>query len=194
MSYNQEFYRLYSDYLEEATVRRSHDFAFDVFRSQYGGRGNVIDLGCGLGEYEKYGDCDEYLGIDRVVSGRVCRFMRADYTDMSFVSRLPWQPDTFISLFSIEACYPAAERYQLYEKLFAALPSVQHALVPGFYYESRRQEATVGEAGRIVSWQTIEGLHDFPSATFSEERLVLHTPSKMFGQDVVEVWKFLSRR
>ncbi len=62
------------------------------------------------------------------------------------------------------------------------------------FYESKRDLETVGETGGIVSHQTIEDPAKYISEAFSEFRIHMRTPSRMFGEDVIEVWKILSRR
>ena len=108
--------------------------------------------------------------------------------------RLPFQPTAFVSLFSTELGHSPEEKYALYERIFARIPKLLYGLVGGFFYESKRGQEAVEEAGEIVSHQTIEDSSRHISKAFFEFRLHMHTPSKMFGEDVVEVWKFLCRR
>jgi len=197
MAYDPEFFRLYAQYLLEPRVRENHDGIFRFFDQpdrETVDLMDVLDLGCGMGEFRTYGHYRRYVGVDRVNHGFVEPSVEADYTDLSFLERLPFAPEAFISLFSIEACLPAEERYVIYEGLFEKLPSVQVALVSGFYYESKRDRPTVGETGGIVSHQSIENLYDVESELFDEVRILTRTPSAMFGPDVVEVWKVLTRR
>lgn len=198
MGYDKEFFRLYADYVQESTVRESHDYAFAVFSRLAGQRHRrIIDLGCGLGEFARYGGLrcgDRYLGIDRHNAAKPNPLQIDDYTDPNFVSRLPFAPTDAVSLFSIEACLPAAERYRLYEGLFERLPKLRLMMTAGFYYLSKSGQETVGETGGIVSYQTVEPLGAFVSSRFDEMRLEQHTPSAMFGDDVIEVWKYLERK
>lgn len=194
MAYDQEFYRMYRTYLCELAVRTNHNRIFELFRkfTQHA-QLQVVDLGCGLGEYSTYGSYFDYVGVDVNNAGTVKNFLRADYHDLGFVGSLPFMPTAFVSLFSIECCHSAKDKYALYEKLFARIPSIQNALVGGFFYKSKRELETVGEAGGIVSYQTIEDPSKHISRTFSELRIHFDTPSDMFGDDVVEVWKILGR-
>ncbi len=195
MAYNKDFYQLYKNYLKEPTVRKNHDYIFGCFGNIPGQNGlRVMDLGCGLGEYHIFGRYTDYVGIDLNNTGEIHNFMSADYHDLGFVSELSFEPNAFVSLFSIECCNPAETKYALYNKLFEALPSLQFGLAGGFFYENKRGQETVGETGGIVSWQTIEDQSRFISPRFSEFRAHIYTPSEMFGKDVVEVWKFLIRR
>jgi len=196
MAYDPEFYRLYRDYLRERTVRASHDLVFAMFETicaRHVEKRNVMDIGCGLGEFDRYCEPERYVGVDRNNAGSVLSFVQADYTDLAFLTQLPFDPNVFVSLFSVEACLPAADRYAFYERLFSET-GVVLGLVAGFYYESKRDQATVGETGGIISYQTIEPMDFHRSDRFKELRVLTRTPSKMFGADVVEVWKVLSRK
>jgi len=213
MPYDQHFYRLYEDYLHEPLVRDRHGRAFGFFHDAIEQRTpllrvDVIDLGCGLGEYRRFGfrPVGRYLGIDKedttanVPAARgketplVKPQIKADYTDPAFLDRLPFTPNAFISLFSIEACLPVADRYALYHELFVRMPTLRIGMSAGFSYASKRDQETIGENGDIVSYQTIDGPYDHVDPLFEEERLVLRVPSAMFGPDVVEVWKFFFRK
>lgn len=193
-TYSKEFYDQYSKYLLEDIVRANHDKVFADFR-----RFTlpmplcVVDLGCALGEYSRYGHYVKYLGVDVNNTGQVRNFMKADYRNVNFVKSLPFTPNAFVSLFSIEPVYAVEQRYALYEVLFAKVPSLQYGLSSGFFYESRRNLETVRETGALISYQTIEDPSKHISPNFSEFRNYLRTPSKMFGNDVVEVWKILAR-
>ena len=154
----------------------------------------MVDLGCALGEYSRYGSYDRYVGVDINDTGRVKPFVKADYTDLGFVHRLPFMPNAFVSLFSIEPMFPPRERYALYNALFERVPSIEYALVGGFFYDGRRMQEMVTETGGLMSYQTIEDPSEYRSKNFSERRIYLYTPSQMFGRDVVEVWKILARR
>lgn len=198
MPYDEIFYQRYQEYLREDTVRKSHDFAFAWFkRFTHSAPLLVVDLGCGLGEYEKFGNPARYAGVDMNDSGAVDNFIHADYHDFGFLKQLNFMPNAFVSLFSIEPFHPAREKYVLYEKIFSQIPSITWGLVSGFFYESKRDKEVVEElkgAEKIVSYQTIEGEAKHVSKIFSERRLYISTPSKMFGKDVIEVWKIFSRR
>lgn len=155
---------------------------------------NIVDLGCGLGEYFTYARHSQYVGIDFNNPGQIKNFICADYNEVNLTAILPFSPTAFVSLFSIEACYPTESRYALYEKIFAENSSIKYGLSSGFFYEGRRNHETVSEAGEIVSYQTIEDPSKHISENFSESRSYKRTPSEMFGKDVIEVWKILARR
>ncbi len=192
----KDFYERYRLYLNEEAVRRSHDFAFAIFaRILLPLKPNVMDLGCGTSEYYKYRRYPMcYAGIDKVNSGFASNLIVADYMALDFGELLPFAPDAFVSLFSIEACYPADVKYAFYEELFAKFRSLNYGLVSGFFYESKKGLETVTETGGLTSFQTIEEPQSHISGVFRELRLHLKTPSEMFGADVVEVWKFFVRQ
>ena len=194
MPYDENFYKLYKNYLKEPVVRKNHDFVFGCFK-KLAGRSNlsIIDLGCGLGEYQTRGQYTDYVGIDLNNTGKIRNFVSADYHKLNFAKKLPFKPNAFVSLFSIECCNPAKEKYTLYNKIFKAMPSIKYGLVGGFFYESKRNQEAVEEAGENISYQTIEDPSCYISRVFNELRLHIYTPSTMFGQDVVEVWKIFMR-
>lgn len=198
MPYDASFYDAYEAYLLEKAVRANHDMMFKHWSGLAKTPLHVIDLGCGIGEYGRYGKAENYLGIDVVNSGRVENFRVADYSDPILLARaltdLDPQPNAFVSLFSCEPVYPVQRRYEIYEGIFNALPSIQRGLVSGFFYRDRRDQERVKEKGGVTSFQTIEKITQHVSRVFSEFRLTIHTPSKMFGPEVIEVWKFLARR
>lgn len=207
MPYDEHFYRLYEAYLHEPTVRANHTRALKHFEDMRllhtGCVHDVIDLGCGLGEYPRFAQRfgGRYVGFDKenatlFVPEAESRFtpVVADYTDHKLAERLNWRPNAFISLFSIEACLPVGERYALYHRLFKTIPSLACGMSAGFYYASKRNEETVEENGNIVSYQTIDDPYDHVDPLFEEDRLILRTPSALFGPDVVEVWKFFQRK
>lgn len=198
MPYDEHFYQQYRKYLQEDAVRKSHGFAFAWLKHfTYSAPLLVVDFGCGLGEYGTFGNPARYAGVDTNDLGAVDNFICADYHDFGFLKQLNFSPNAFVSLFSIEPFHPARERYELYEKIFLQIPSITYGLVSGFFYESKRKEVTVEELKgkkKIISYQTIENELEHVSTIFSERRLFIATPSKMFGKDVIEVWKIFSRR
>ena len=194
MSYDKEFYQMYQAYLREKVVRANHNKIFECFRRLIQPMELlVVDLGCGLGEYSLHGSYTKYVGIDVNDTGQVKSYVQTDYHNPNFATLLPFVPTAFVSLFSIECCHSVDDKYALYEQIFTNIPSIRYGLVVGFFYESKRDLETVGEAGGIVSYQTNEDPSLYISNTFSEFRIHMRTPSKMFGDDVIEVWKFLSR-
>ena len=196
MAYDENFYRMYRGYLQEQVVRRNHDHLFSLFASLLlPDTPRVMDLGCGIGEYTIYDRRHTaYVGIDLNNTGSVTPFVQADYIALDFEHRLSFSPNAFISLFSIECCHPAAKKYDLYNQIFSKFPTIKCGLAGGFFYESRRCQEMVSEAGEIISYQTIEDPSNFISDLFTELRIHIRTPSQMFGNDVVEVWKLFVRK
>ncbi|EET90464.1 MAG: hypothetical protein LVQ97_02980 [Candidatus Micrarchaeales archaeon] len=193
--YTKGFYDMYRDYLVEPQVRANHDLMFGIFERLAPQSGFlVMDLGCGLGEYSRYGHYSKYVGIDSNDTGAVKNFIKADYASQDVAKMVPYKPNAFVSLFSIEACYPANDVYELYERLFKENNSIMYGLTSGFFYMSRMDKETVGETGGIKSYQTIENQSERMTNGFVELRTYMETPSKMFGEDVVEVWKILLRK
>lgn len=194
MAYDENFYGMYLEYLKEEVVRKNHDLVFEYFKKfTQSDILSVIDLGCGLGEYSIHGYYTNYIGIDLNNTGQIDNFLQADYHYLDFIAALSFVPTAFVSLFSIECCHAVKNKYAFYEKIFTSIPSIKYGLIGGFFYESKRMLETVGETGGIISYQTIEDPSYYISETFSELRINLKTPSKMFGEDVIEVWKILNR-
>jgi hypothetical protein len=191
MSYDNTFYQLYQNYLEEHSVRDSHDWMFGVIYHLLH-PGDVLDLGCGHSmEFFHYGSYMRgYKGID--LNAEIPN-IRADYRTFDFSDEQFNDITFFISLFSSEITAPHQENYKLYERIFKELPNLRNAVVSGFYYPSKKNENPIGEAGGLVSYQTLERIEDVESKIFSEKRIVMPVPSKLFGPDVVEVWKILQR-
>jgi hypothetical protein len=196
MPYDENFYHLYRKYLNEPIVRQNHNHIFSLFASLIlPEKPQVIDLGCGIGEYPTFDLYHaNYTGIDLNNTGKLKNFIQADYTALDFQQLVPFAPNAFISLFSIECCNPANSRYVFYEKLFSAFSALQYGLAGGFFYESRRHKETISETGDIVSYQSTEDPALYISNIFTELRVHLQTPSVMFGPDVIEVWKILIRK
>jgi hypothetical protein len=212
--YTKSFYELYLDYLEEPGVRESHDSIFEYAEDTYDFT-RVLDLGCGMSEFARYANPKpkKYVGIDMnpeinnynqvVRKSHDNNIIIADYRASNLSDLIKaFKPSAAISLFSIEITAPGgvslvaeqvSSKYDMYVKVFKEVPSVEVMLVSGFYYLSRLDENPVGETGGILSYQTLEPKQEGFSAVFTEFRTSTDTPSKMFGEDVVEVWKFLER-
>lgn len=180
--YDQEFYGAYREYLREPGVRSVHDWVFDVFVQHVGHQwtSGVVDLGCGLQEFGSYvRDLTPwcYIGLDK-----------NGYPSWDFADPVP-EADIFVSLFAAE-CVLGPAKYEFYKRAFAE-SGAEYGLVSGFYYRGREHETLIPETGGIVSYQTVEPqpMH----SEFREWRLVVSCPSRMFGPDVVEVWKILER-
>jgi hypothetical protein len=187
--YNEDFYDNYKDYLKEPTVRKVHDRMLNLFVKLFplDEELNVIDFGCGLCEYHQFGAYDNYIGIDQIKLAP--HVVQGDYIKIGKINIGNFEPSAFVSLFSIECCLK--EKYEFYRKIFRENENIQAGLLSGFYYEERKDSEIVVETGGIKSYQTIEKQEIWPE--FIEMRVYERVPSKMFGHDVVEVWKFLLR-
>lgn len=196
MPYDDAFYQAYTAYLNEPTVREAHDWIFSIPEiNPY--FDNVVDLGCGRSlEFWNYADPAFYTGIDQngLADDHV---WREDYRtfDYSKLCRPTWpvNPTAFVSLFSSEITAPFEENYDLYNRIFAECPSIQAGLVSGFFYEGYIAINPIPETGGIISFQTLEPIHVPKRDGYTERRITLHVPSKMFGPDVWEVWKLFYR-
>lgn len=209
MAYDDNFFKMYAEYLLEPTVRANHDIVFDMFDEFVGHPkpSHVIDLGCGLGEYARWGTYTKYCGIDNVLrissdeASMLPGFVGSAgaiqhdylYPDALRIATLSETVDTFVSMFSVELVVPEVERAAFYTNLFETCPTLKYGLSAGFYYASLAGQASVGETGGIISCQTIDKPYDHPHPFFTETRIVMETPSKMFGKDVVEVYKLMRR-
>jgi hypothetical protein len=196
MPYNDDFYRAYEQYLSEPAVRAAHDWIFALARA-YPAFDSVVDLGCGqFNEFFVHAKPASYLGIDTTAepgaNGR--RVVTGDYRNTPLPALIgDFKPTALVSLFSSEITAPAEENYKLYERIFRELP-IQAALVSGFFYANSMNVNPIGETGGILSYQTLESPESVKNDLFTEKRIILPVPSKMFGQDVYEVWKLLERR
>lgn len=199
MAYDQSFYNAYADYLKERSVRRAHDRVL-AFSRQLPAFRNVVDLGCGqFNEFQRFRRPRRYVGVDVNVTPRrtaARRLIEGDYRNLDLVGEAVREhgATAFVSLFSSEITAATAVNYRFYEQLFAAFPSIQAGLVSGFYYFNSKDKNPIGEAGGIMSFQTLEPIEDVLSTAFHETRVVLPAPSQMFGADVIEVWKLFERK
>lgn len=183
---------------------------------------NILDLGCGQCQEFCCNDSNSdkrgfYIGFDVNIEenkdedeedletffGSYC--FRLNYRDENFVKSAKeiyhkicqpsdWESDCFVSLFSTEITASAEENQTLYERLFKEIPTLRYGLVSGFYYSSKKDKVVIEETGGITSWQTLDSIEDRNSDKFSEMRIYVPCPSKMFGEDVIEVWRILERK
>lgn len=199
MAYDAAFFALYKVYLGETLVRSTHDAMFDMLFSHLSpAKPRILDLGCGVGELVNFYPAKDYAyyGVDVESHGPHCS-AELDYTSddlYRLLPQTPFRPNCFVSLFSAECCLSANAKYELYGNFFADWPTITCGLVSGFYYRNRVAQVKVAEAGGIESYQTIERATDYGSSLFTEFRCEMAVPSRMFGDDVVEVWKLLERR
>jgi len=207
MGYDKDFYELYNEYLQEHRVRVKHDAMFRIWSMHIGMEPIVpIDLGCGRGlEYLEFGPSTPvYMGFDvnaiprHEENGSDKIIVKDwDYRAPNFVAKIEGlqesnHPNAFVSLFSTEPTAPAEENTKLYERLFEQIPTLTHALVTGFCYTDKKGQEKVEEAGGLISYQTFGD--PAPTDTYEDLRIVTPVPSTLFGENVVEVWRILTRK
>lgn len=206
--YTKDFYEPYLKQLAEPLVRSTHDRMFELFHNFYDNNygGYVIDLGCGTGEFHSHDLYHyDYAGFDTAQSDFI---EPSVFHNKNFVKDLDeilefkfdkglTSADTFVSLFATEIHLPVQEKYNLYRKIFRDVPHIQAGLVAGFYYEDKMNEECIIENVKDVSqftvYQTIENQREWMCDEFEEYRIYTKVPSKMFGQNLTEVWKFFRR-
>jgi SAM-dependent methyltransferase len=197
LAYDGDFYSAYRAYLLEPGVRSVHDKAIGMTASSPAFR-RVLDLGCGQGnEFLHYGKPHAYVGVDLnalpVTSPHAT--LAADYRDLAMVTALiaSLSLTAVVSLFSTECTAPWRHNHAFYEALFRST-AIEAMLVSGFYYADQPHAETVGEAGGIVSYQSIQPLEASDSSLFTEVRVSARCPSSLFGETPIEVWRLLQRR
>jgi hypothetical protein len=193
MGYDAKFYKAYSDFLKDRSVRKAHEFVLMIVATQ-ADFSDVIDLGCGqCQEFRRYGGCAYYKGIDLNAEDHL-GIVKGNYRDWLTLRReISKKQKSFVSLFSSEITAPYQENYKLYSFIFKTFPHIKYGLVSGFYYKSRKHQNPILETGSITRYQTLESIEDCKRVDFTERRIILPVPSKMFGKDVIEVWKFFER-
>lgn len=210
MSYDQDFYSKYDEYLKEPRVRKVHDRVFKLFlafkRTLITNQDiSVLDLGCGKScEYGQSNQYFRYNGFDinadpstthSLLDGKLTENHVLDYRGEDFFEVAKKEtPNCFVSLFSSEITASPDDNHFYYERLFREIPSMKCGMVSGFYYKDKKDRAVISETGGIDSWQTLDSVEDRISEDFSEIRMTVPCPSKFFGEDVVEVWKFFETK
>lgn len=193
---NKLFWDKYKNYIKECYPR--HFKVTQMLRStSYATVGQrILDLGSGAcKESKSLFWPSRYFGVDANVDpkeeGILCDY-RKDFDRI--LKEIPFSPQCFTSIFSSELTAPQEENYSLYERLFRTFSSIKWGIVSGFYYGSKRNEKVVKETGGLESYQSILDLSEIKSSLFREIRIQIPGPSKMFGDDVIEVWKLLERK
>lgn len=190
---NDEFWAAYAEYVKE--TRAVHQRVTTLLTG-HRPLTAIVDLGCGrTKEALRLFSPLRYIGVD--ADPAVGADITMNYRDVEGL-RLAMKhpnletlrhPSTFVSLFSTELTASPEVNTEYYAKLFNTFPSLRRGVVAGFYYSRRRTEPTVSEAGGLTSWQSIGDL----TVSMRETRVALRVPSKLFGDDVVEVWRLLER-
>jgi hypothetical protein len=209
--YAQDFYTQYQEYLREPLVVARHSRALKMLLpDEYGDwPEHILDLGCGL--YDSYGHTNffeltplhcgtpkKYLGVDVNIDSRIGKYQ---YTERSYIKsdyrkigiELLKGYEIFVSLFSSEITATTEANYELYRKLIGTA-GFNRGIVSGFYYTDKKDTNPIVEAGGVTSFQTLEPIEAVECPEFTEYRLIFPLPSKMFGPNVVEVWKLFERK
>lgn len=195
MTYTDDFYETYEQYIQLPTVRQAHDWALSI-ATQNPAFESVFDLGCGKSmEYFRYTPVSgEYVGID-LNADKAHRndVIVADYReyDLDMLAKERFQPKAIVSLFSIEVSASAVTNYSFYERLFNEL-NIETILTSGVYHPEKKDSPTV-QVGPITSYQTLDQPETFQSEIFEEKRIVIPVDSELFGREF-EVWKILERK
>ena len=195
MSYKDEgFWQAYEEFVKESLPR--HEAAVDLL--YYNGRNYfdedvLLDLGCGKSnEAHRLIDAWSCMEVDSNDVGAMYQLdYRTQLPEIINKTKL-FEPTIVSSLFSIEITAPAEDNYKLYETLFNEVKSLKTGLVSGFYYTDKMNENPVEEVGGLKSYQTLDLMSEHK--LFSEKRLYVPAPSKLFGPNVIEVWKLLERK
>jgi hypothetical protein len=206
---DKEFWDRYADFVDES-LQRHTTACYSLFAdvSLWGSR-PILDLGCGkcFEALKLFTVTTQYMGFD-VDPGEPFssyigqedqrKVFTLDYRkeiDTVITKANEYSPTTFVSLFSTEVMGSHEDNVQLYDKLFNEIPSIENGLVSGFFYDDeRRNNEVVEEAGDLKSYQSISPFSINESSIYIERRLLMPAPSKLFGPNVVEVWKLLRRK
>lgn len=202
---DEKFWDQYGAYLVES--RERHKGAISTLLRYQGGEStdtvapSVIDFGCG--QYASAASLmphpHTYLGIDKHKPGmRHTAMCEVSFVEGDYLERVKQTivPTCFTSLFSAECTSYQDHNRKFYNWIFEAYPTLNYGIVSGFYYLSRWRDELVNETGNITSCQSTGPLTDFTDSSllYTETKLEIPAPSKMFGPNVVEVWKLLERK
>lgn len=203
MSYeNKDFWEQYKKYVDESLyVHKKICFSLLSFcdlSTYHFTYSNLLDFGCGKCQEarltiapKQYFGIDELFEPSEVVVGAKINYRK----EFDLIKKhITFDPNIFSSLFSIEPTATTLENRILYEKIFHEFPNIKCGVVSGFYYGNMRHQKSVAEKGGIISYQSIDDLADIKSEVYDEIRMIVPNPSKMFGKDVIEVWKLLIRK
>lgn len=197
---SSDFWAEYAGYVKDSFQRHADTFrqAMDTGWSWK----SILDFGCGRvmegGKLAAYFGSG-YMGVDVDPDPETkFSYLKANYrTELDRIatecSGGHWfVPDLVLSLFSIEPTGDSRSNNYLYHRIFETFPHIDGIVSAGFFYESKSHAISVTEAGGLESFQTIGPLAS--TTLFSERRILERGPSKLFGPDVIEVWRILSRR
>lgn len=185
---DDKFWDLYGEFLKESEQRHVEAVS-SLLPIKY--NNSIIDLGCGqYASASKLIPYDDYMGIDISKPGvrsdlDRSYFVQGNYRTLDIKAAF----DGFVSLFSSEITANEKDNTAFYHKIFQNTKA-SWGLVSGFYYRGKEDSIIIKETGSIKSYQTFPWL---PSKTplYSIKQYCVNAPSKMFGQDVVEVWRLM---
>lgn len=199
MSYaDQSFWDKYGEYLKE--VRDKHRNAVRALECLVPGMGRnqiILDLGCG--QFSEAKDLlmqqVSYFGVDAQGPERedtsVLNY-RSDTKQLDLLMKA-MKPTLVTSLFSSEITALPMENAQLYHHILNTCPTVSWLLLAGFYYTDKTHSLRVEETGGLQSYQTLDLLGTDPHKLNELARVYVPVPSKLFGPNVVEVWRVIGR-
>lgn len=153
----------------------------------------VLDLGCGETQIARsLWHPENYIGLD-LHATRADH--KADITDFEQVRPFLMQQETrlVVSLFALDVILPDPDTY--INQIFSAASTVGYVLTSGFYYTDRRHENPTEErlpdGTALTSYQTLAPPKPLEYAT--QQQLHFPNPSKLFGPNVIEVWRLFTR-
>ena len=160
----------------------------------------LLDLGCGKScEAKRLFSPENYIGVDlsppKNKETKEEKYITGNYRDKTVLETIePGTVSMITSLFSVEITKPFLQNYSFYKDLFGRFINAEQIIVSGFYYKNKADQIVVEETGGLWSYQSIENPLIVKNNFFHEERYHLDAPSKLFGEDVVEVWKVFTRK
>ena len=194
MTYDKDFFKKYEKYLQEPTVREVHDKMFNFAANYPSLKRRVLDLGCGNQEYYNYTRPEYYVGVDNLNAQELLDVKKIDYRNVSEIINLinMYNFTGVVSLFSTEITGSYSANNLLYNNLFTQT-NLDSMMVSGFYYDdTRRNHEIIEEIGGIFSFQS--NFSYVRSDLYTETRITAPCPSKLFGDSVIEVWRFLTKK
>jgi hypothetical protein len=210
MAYDSNFHVAYKEYLHESRVRKVHDRILHMVYQSDDSFKRVLDLGCAQ-NHEYYHNLlpDAYVGIDihpgvitlstdETQSSPIAIVKHGDVKDIPLVKKLilDYNLMACVSLFGIENNNSCRDNYTFYRSLFKKT-SINTILTAGFYYGTFPDKEAIIEIMGLKAYQAIHPIEKtliLSGGLFDETRIEVMCPSDFFGEDVVEVWKILTRK
>lgn len=190
-----DFWQQYEEFVAQNAYR--HRKIIDGLLDSWSTRWNLrnmrqyLDLGCGRAKEATQLFGPPFVDVDN--DPKAMPTLVLDYRkDFQRIEALKKKFYFFTSLFSTECTASQVDNVLFYEQLFKTFRSLKFGIVSGFYYRSKEDQVIVKETGGLESFQSIGRLAN--SEIYAEYRLESEAPSKLFGPDVIEVWKLLVKR